>query len=369
MTELAPPEDAPEICRTILSQTLHLRRGENLVVESWSHMLPWANLLVLEARKLGIRTTLLYEDEATYWRSVEESKAADLGRMPDPELGAIAKADGYVFFWGPEDRPRRAALPPEQGQALTAYNGAWYEAATKSRLRGCRIELGRATPAAARFFGVNPVTWQANVLAGSRADMKGIARDAARVASRLRKGKQLRVTHANGTDVSVRLLGRKPTVDDGIVDADDVRTGNNMTTFPGGATYVALDESFIEGKVVANRAICSPRMGCLAGGRWSFEQNRLASYSYEAGGERFAEMYDAAGTGKDKPGFLSVGFNSALREVPELEEFERGTILIGVGSNTSFGGKNRSPFQSYLALAGGHLEVDGKALVADGEIL
>jgi hypothetical protein len=110
-------------------------------------------------------------------------------------------------------------------------------------------------------------------------------------------------------------------------------------------------------------------MGCLAGGRWSFEQNRLASYSYEAGGERFTEAYEAAGPGKDKPGFLSVGLNPRLREAPELEDFERGTILIGVGSNTAFDGKNRSPFQAYLAIAGGHLEVDGKPLVGDGEIL
>lgn len=369
MSEFAPPEDGPEICRNILSQSLHLRRGENLVVESWTHMLPWANLLVLEARKLGIRTTLLYEDEATYWRSVEESKAADLGRMPEPELGAIAKADGYVFFWGPEDRPRRAALPSEQGAALTAYNSSWYQAAAKSHLRGCRIELGRATAAAGRLFGVNPATWQAAVLDGSRVSMKGIARDAARVAGRLRKAKQVRLTHANGTDVSVRLVGRKPTVDDGVVDAEDVRSGNNMTTFPGGAVYVAVDESFIEGRVVANRDVCSTRMGCLAGGRWSFEGHRLASYTFEAGGERFAEVYDAAGPGKDKPGFLSVGFNPSLREIPELEEFERGTVLIGVGSNAAFDGKNRTPFQSYLAVAGGHLEVDGKPLVADGEIL
>ncbi|MCI4333857.1 MAG: hypothetical protein L3K01_09115, partial [Thermoplasmata archaeon] len=99
MPDPSSPADTEEICRTVLTKSLHLRRGENLIIEAWTHMLPWANAMVLEARKLGIRTTLLYEDEATYWRSVEESQAADVGRMPDSELGAIAKADGYVFFW------------------------------------------------------------------------------------------------------------------------------------------------------------------------------------------------------------------------------------------------------------------------------
>ncbi|MCI4331405.1 MAG: aminopeptidase [Thermoplasmata archaeon] len=357
-----------EICRKVLTQTLRLRRGENLIVESWTHMLPWANTFVLEARKLGIRTTMFYEDEATYWRSVEEAKAVDVGRMPDPELGAIAKADGYVYLWGPEDRARLRALPKEQFAALNAFNGRWYEAAEKSHLRGCRLEFGQATATAARHYGVSLSAWQDGLLDASQVDMSSLARDAARLSERLRKGKSLTLTHANGTRLELQLAGRKPVVDDGIVDAADVRSGNNMTTFPGGAVYVALEEKNATGTLIANRT-SNPTKGPMSGGRWTFAENRLSEYTYESGGERFTEAFDAAGPGKDRPGFLSVGLNPRIRGAPGIEDFERGAILVGVGANTAFGGKNKLGFQSWLAIAGAHLEVDGKTVVADGEIL
>jgi leucyl aminopeptidase (aminopeptidase T) len=368
MSELESPPDMAEICRRILTTTLHLRRGENLIIEAWTHMLPWANAMVLEARRIGIRATLFYEDEATYWRSVEECKAADVGRMPAPELGAIAKANGYVFFWGPEDRPRLRALPQEQLGALQSYNSLWYQAAEKAHVRGCRIELGQATKAAAQFFGVSASAWQESLLDASRVDMGVLAKDGARLAARVRKGKRLRVSHANGTELELQLAGRKPVVDDGIVDRQDVRLGNNMTTFPGGAVYVALDEKFASGRLVSNRS-SYPTKGALAGGRWTFVENQLGEYEYDSGGDRFKEAFDAAGPGKDRPGFLSIGLNPRIRVAPGLEDFERGTILFGIGANTAFGGKNRVGFQSWLALAGGHLEVDGTTVVADGEIL
>ena len=358
MSDPGTPQGIEDICQSVLTKTLHLRRGENLIVEAWTHMLPWANAVVLEARRLGIRTTLFYEDEATYWRSVEECKAADVGRMPGPELGAIAKADGYVFFWGPEDRPRLRALPKEQLGALTSYNSLWYQAAEKAHLRGCRMEIAQATAAAARFFGVNASTWQEGLLDASRVDMSSIARDGARLAARLRKGKRLRVSHANGTELELQLGGYAPVVDDGIVDSQDVRSGNNMTTFPGGAVYVALDEKVAAGRVVANRS-SYPSKGTLVGGRWTFSENHLTEYEYESGGERFKEAFDEAGPGKDRPGFLSVGLNPRIRIAPGLEDFERGTIVIGAGANTAFGGKNKVAFQSWLAIGGAHLEVDG----------
>jgi hypothetical protein len=236
---------------------------------------------------------------------------------------------------------------------LLAYNSEWYRAAEKARVRGCRVELGRATTAAARFYGVNDVAWRQQLLDGSLVDAKAIARDAARVAARLARGRTIRITHANGTDLALKLAGRKPVIDDGIVDAEDVRRGNNMTSIPAGAVYVSVDERSAVGQIIANRT-SFPSWAPLKGGRWTMTDNRLAQFEYESGGEQFAEHYEKAATGK---------------EAPVLEDFERGAILFGVGSNSSFGGKNRVPFQAWLGLGGAHVEVDGKPIIADGEIL
>lgn len=357
-----------QIAKQVLTTSLGLKRGESVIVESWTHMLPWARAFVQEARKLGIRPMLLYEDEGTYWNSVENAKPSDIGRMSAPEMAALSKTNGYVFLWGPEDRPRLSSLPSEQNSALLAYNSDWYKAAEKAHLRGCRIELGRATGPAAKFFGVNETMWQHSLIEGSLVDFKTLARDGARLAAKLAKGRALHITHANGTDLELKLAGRKPVLDDGIVDAEDVRTGNNMTSIPGGAVYVAVDEKYAVGRVVANRT-SYPSWGALKGGRWMFQDNRLAKFEYASGGETFAERYEKAAAGKERPGFVSIGLNPRVRDAPGLEDFERATVLFGVGANAAFGGKTKIPFQTWLGLGAAHVDVDGKAVVADGEIL
>jgi leucyl aminopeptidase (aminopeptidase T) len=367
MEPLNPPEMGT-IAKQMLTKTLRLRRGENLLVETWTHMLPWAQAIVLEARKLGLRTLVLYEDEATYWKSVEECKATDLGRASDPELAALAKTDGYIFLWGPEDRPRLNALPPEKVEALQAYNHRWYQVAEKAHLRGCRFELGRATAPAARLYGVPLGSWQQEIIEASLVDPAPMAREGVRLATRLRRGRELRIRHANGTDVTLQLAGRRPTVDDGVVDAADVRDGNNLTTLPAGAVYVALEERTASGRFLANRTSYL-RKGAVTGGRWTFAEGRLTEFEYLSGGEGVQESFEKASPGKDRPGFLSIGMNPKVHRAPGLEDLERGTLLLGVGSNTFYGGKNRSNFQSWLGLAGAHVEVDGKTIVADGEVL
>jgi leucyl aminopeptidase (aminopeptidase T) len=365
----APPTDVLEsIARETLTQTLHLRRGASVVIEAWTHMLPWSNAFVFVARQLGIRPMVLYEDETTYWRSVDAAKASDIGRLPTPEAAAIAKTDGYVFLWGPADRPRLQALPAEQRQALLGYNSGWYELAAKAKLRGCRIEYGRATDAAAVKYGVDGPAWRAELLAASQVDRRAMVREGARVARRLAQGRSITLSHANGTRLALQLARRRPVVDDGVVDAEDVRQGNNLTSIPGGAVYVALDETVAAGTLVANRTSYPPA-GTMTGGRWTFQENHLTEFSYASGEDEFRTAYEAAAPARDRPGILSVGLNPRIRASPGLEELERGAVLVGIGSNTSYGGKTTIPFQSWLVLAGAHLEVDGRALVADGEIL
>ncbi|HEV2428252.1 MAG TPA: hypothetical protein VGV64_00175 [Thermoplasmata archaeon] len=368
MPDAASNPALEQIATQVLTKTLRLRRGQCVLIDAWTHMMPWAQAFVLSARRLGIRPTVLYEDEATYWRSVESARAEDVGAFPEPERAALSKTDGFVFLWGPEDRPRLRALPKKVNQALTGYNGAWYQTAAKAKIRGCRIEFGQATAPAARLHGVDLGSWRNELLEASLVDPLLLQKEAARLAGRLKKGKRLTIHHANGTHLELALVGRAPVVDDGIVAPEDVRTGNNMTSIPAGAVYVAVDERTADGLFVANRT-SFPTSGPTQGGRWTMEGGRLTQFTYGDGLERFQAAYDAAGRAKDRPGFVSIGLNPRLHLCPGLEDFERGTLLFGIGANGSFGGKNPPPFQAWLGLAGAHLDVDGRPLVADGEIL
>ena len=363
-----PADPLTTIAHQTLATTLGLRRGMGVIVESWTHMLPWARAFAVEARRMGIRPMVLYEDEEAYWRSLDRASAKELGQVGAPEWAALEAADGYVFLWGPEDRARLRELPEDVNEKLVSYNDEWYRRARKSHLRACRVEVGRATASSARRFGVDLGAWQAELVRASQVDPKEIRASGQRIAKALQKGRRLTVRHANGTALELRLLGRAPFVDDAIVDDADVRAGRNVCTVPGGAVAVAVDESFGAGRFRANRTSFLPD-GPVVGGVWDFQAGKLSSFRYDSGTPAFEDAYAKAPDAKAKPGFFSVGLNPELRFAPNLEDQEKGVVTLGLGRNQGYGGKNSVDFSSWLVLQGAHVEVDGRAVVADGDIL
>ncbi|MCI4368418.1 MAG: hypothetical protein L3K09_02500, partial [Thermoplasmata archaeon] len=349
-------------------KTLRLRRGDGVIIETWPHTLDWARSFTIEARKLGIRPLVHYEDETAYWAAVEQGQAKEVGKVGAPEWAALGKTTGYVFFWGPEDRARYAELPNETREALTAFNTEWYRRAGAAKVRAVRIEVGRATRSSASSMGVALDAWKEELARGSAVEPATLARSASRLVPRLMTGRTLTISHANGTELTLRLLRRRPVVDDGIVDASDVKAHNAFSTIPAGVVSVAVDEKSADGRFVANKTSYL-FSGPATGGKWNFGGGALTDFSYDTGGERFAEVYEKAPAGKERPAFVSVGLNPYLRAAPRLEDQELGAVTLAIGANADFGGRTKIGFGSWLSISGAHLSVDGKPLVADGIIL
>src|ERR1700691_6521188 len=121
----ASTESATQYARNILVNTLRLRPGENVVIETWSETLPWAKPFVNEARRMGANPMLLYEDEESFWEALRSGESRHTGRVGGHEWAALAKASAYVFFHGPSEWPRADDLPPEQKGGGAADNPEW----------------------------------------------------------------------------------------------------------------------------------------------------------------------------------------------------------------------------------------------------
>src|SRR3979409_1561252 len=74
------------LAKNVIRRTLHIQPKENVIVETWNHGLPIATEIVYQARAAGARPMLLFEDEDTYWRSVNS--------LPEPKLGQGGSAEG-----------------------------------------------------------------------------------------------------------------------------------------------------------------------------------------------------------------------------------------------------------------------------------
>lgn len=367
--DVPSPREADRLARAVLTRRLNLKPNENVTIETYPSALPWASGFVREARRLGARPLVHYEDERSYWTAVEEGRADLIGQPGAHEWAALAKTDVYVYFWGPEDQVRFGHLPDPTVERLIAFNSQWYRTVAKSRARGVRMGIARVTKANARHWGVSFDAWRKEVLAGSLLDPKQFVLDAKKLARAFERGTEVRIHHSNGTDLTLALAGRPSRTALGwVTSATRRRPFGQIASVPDGSVYVAVDESSADGTLVSNRM--SGLFGePVRGGTWKFRSGRLVRQTYSEGGESVRGPYSTGGKGRDRPSMLEVGLDPNIHIAPNLEENERGAVSVGIGGNVGFGGSTRSDFVAHLTVAGAELVIDGKTVARDGQVV
>lgn len=363
-----PTADADRLARAVLRERLGVRPKENVTIEVYPSSVPWAAGFVREARRLGARPLVHYEDEGAYWDAVARGRAHLIGTPGEHEWALLEKTDVYVYFWGPEDLAHADTLSEATWRALTAFNSKWYEVGRKAGVRGARMSIARATDANARFWGVPASRWRREVLAASTRDLGGLRRDVARLRKLLEGSGRLRLRHSNGTDLTLALVGRE--THSGLGDVPpEAKTSRFawMASVPDANVYVTVDESTADGSVVSNRT--NSMYGAPArGGRFEFENGRLVRGGFTSGGGPFVAAFRGGDAGKARPSLVEIGLDPAIRFAPMLEESERGAVTIGIGNNVPYGGKTSSRFASLLTVGGADLFLDDRPIVRNGRL-
>jgi leucyl aminopeptidase (aminopeptidase T) len=361
--------------RNLVKNHLHIKPNENVIVEAWDHTLSMSSAMVDEVRRAGGNAFLAYENDDAWWRAVARKQAKPLGRLSDPEWAAIAAADVYVQFWGPADSARLEKLGEKKVDEWgEGWFDRWYELARSTGLRGGRMATGWVTDTRVRQWGVSKQRWMKALLEACAADPAEVAKSGRRLSRAFLGAKKVRITHPNGSDLQVALAGVPARVYDGYPHPKDTSYSefDMMANFPDGRLRIALDAKTAEGRIVSNRRsydeVWFP-WSSYSGGAFEFSDGKLTSFSFEEGGAKFARTYARGTPGKDRTGSLILGLNPRLRNVPYLEQMERGSVQLTVGNNSYSGGSNLSEFRGSLCLAGSEISLDGTPVVRAGKIL
>jgi leucyl aminopeptidase (aminopeptidase T) len=361
------------LARNLLGNALRLTRGESVLIETWSETLPWAVTMSEEARALGALPLLSVQDEEAYWRGLEEAPATRAGRVGAHTWAALRASDAYVCLYGPMDTVREEALPASALRRLEASNHEMMRLIQKHAIRCIRWDLGRTNPVWARRYGVDLGTWRRELIEASLIDPRRMHREGSRIAERLKRGRELTVSDPNGTDLTLRLAHRRPRVDDGVIDAQDVRDGNVMMVMPAGVTSATVDEGFAEGSFVANSTGVVYALNQevpLAPARWKFDGGRLTGVDHGPGAAPLQRVLRAMRHPKVPVGQISIGLNPLISSIPLCFDQGRGTITLEIGRNAMLGGRTRTPhLVAYADLHGGTLAVDGEPLVERGHLV
>jgi aminopeptidase len=366
------PAEYRSIAEKVVAQSAGVQDGDLVWISGSDEDLPLLEEIAIEVRKRGGDPFVTVASQKLGRRMYDEIPAKYDSRAPELDIKLAGIIDVFITTEYGEGRTFKG-VPAER---IAARQKASAPVAELARKRGVRsVALGNGLyPSAERAeqLGVSRDQLAGLMYGGVDADYDALQATGERVQRVLAGGKELRITHPNGTDLRVGISGRPVTVSDGIISPQDRKKGGaaNSVWLPAGEVFLIPGPGTATGTFVSDEDYIQGER--VEGLRLEFKAGKLTSMSAKSGLEPLQALFDAAGPGKDLVGVIDIGINSGVKPPqgkPVRVWSEAGTVTVVIGNNTWAGGNNQVNFAVSPYTTGGTVTVDGKVLVKDGELL
>ena len=365
----APVIDYAAIAEKVVGTAANVKEGEIVQVAGGPQDLALLEEIVVAVRKRGAYPLFTLDSENIAKKlvaSFPEKYDAQLPKL-DVELNKLvnvrivlpAVRDPSIF--NSLSAERRAKIAKAEAQA---------DPGAIARKRNVRlVELGNGfapSPARAKELGISEPELTKLFWEGINADYASVQAKCDALKATLSAGKELKITHANGTNLTVKLKGNKKMLtSDGVISDADIKAGGPgvQVWIPAGEVYFVPASS--EGKVVDDRLLVEGKV--VDGFTTDIKGGKSTSVSAKAGWDAVKARYDLAGAGKTELSVVDFGCNPAVKTTGKFESFvAAGTVTLFFGGNVWAGGTNKEPYGMNLFLPGMTVTLDGKPLIENG---
>jgi len=364
----AVPTDLQDLARRIVTQSAGVKEGEIVHISGGVRDMELLENIDIEVEKAGGHSLLTVGSERMakkYYAEVPERYD-----NKEPKLGmALAKVVNVAISVDTTETEGLLADVPKA--RIVAGAKAGQPVATeriKNKVRSVEVGNGlyptewRAKQFEMPFDAFAKMFWEGVNIDYTTLQTTGETARAALV------GKELEITHPNGTSLKMTIDSRPAYISDGIISAEDVQKGNLSVFLPAGEAAVipvansgdgkfVIEKNFFEGKEITNLTL-------------NFAGGKLTSMTGEGPG--FAALkanYDAFPQGKDILAFVDIGINSNMKLAPSTKLgnwVSAGMVSVGTGNNTWAGGTANAVGGVDGHLAGATVKIDGRVIVENG---
>lgn len=378
-TPVAPPAkaaatDLEQLAQRLVMQSAAVKEGEIVMITGRTQDAELLENLAVHVRKAGGFPMVDYSSDRLSKRlffdvpEKYDTQADALGvRLADvlDVVISVGNTTSENLFEGAD--PKRMAARGKAGEAVG-------QAFMKNNVR--TIELGNnlyPTPWRAERYGMSEDELARTFWSGANIDYSELQARGEQVKAALAGGNEVHITNPNGTDLKLRVQGRPVLVSDGIISAEDIKTGGAAVSayLPAGEVYTTPVPGTAEGKLVQTRTFYRGKQIddltlTVAGGKVTAMTGSGPGYAgYKA-------EYDAVSDPrKDLFGFVDLGINPNVK-LPAGSRVgtwvPAGAVTVGTGSNAWAGGDNSVAYGMTLFLPGSTVTLDGKPIVESGEL-
>ncbi|HTL31835.1 MAG TPA: aminopeptidase [Kofleriaceae bacterium] len=371
----APVKPPPVVDYTALAEKLvatsaHVKEGEVVAISGGTLDLPLLEDIAIAVRKRGAFPFITIDTDKI--AKAMNTQVPDKYDAQSPKLAlALARVvDVYITIPAVRDPGIAAMLAPDRAARRAKASQAVEDARRARRARVVELDNGLAPSwSRANDLGIAEAELAKIFWDGLNADFTVVEAKCKTLRDTIAAGKQLHITHANGTDITLAVKGRKTYASDGVTSDADLQAGGPAVQvwLPAGDVYTTPAPGTAKGKLVDDRMVFLGKE--ITGVTVEIANGKVTSVSAKSGWDAIKARYDAAGPGKTEVGFVDLGCNPAVRTGGKLETWMgAGMVTIGIGGNAWAGGTNKEPFSLAYQLAGATVSLDGKILVENGQL-
>jgi leucyl aminopeptidase (aminopeptidase T)/ribosomal protein L36 len=212
----------------------------------------------------------------------------------------------------------------------------------------------------ARIVTMPGITMEMLREGGLDADYPRIAKAIKKFGRKFQRAKDIRLTTKWGTEIEASVEGRKWILDDnGLCN----RRGM-ITNLPAGKVFIAPIESSINGRLVID-GVFLPRIK----GEVSMDIKKGVAENIE-GPEEILDLLERSRCGRTICE-IGIGMNPKARVTGNMLEDQKalGTVHVGFGDNTTFGGEVNCDMHNDGMLPEPTLEIDRQTVIEDGTFI
>ncbi|HEX8684347.1 MAG TPA: hypothetical protein VF707_18670 [Ardenticatenaceae bacterium] len=350
-----------EIARRAV-EGLDVRRGELVQVRD-------------HAGRPGVLQEMLFAIESAGATPLPEITPPDYLRelLTEADVGTLSTWDRHRLPWMEEvDRILvlqgvgldPTDLPPE---ALDAWGEAVSRLTMVEEVRRLPYLLvAIPTQEQAQALGVTLAELDQTVLPGLRAPVEELRGEINRVLAAVQGGQTLTIRSGDSHELRLKLGGRQWLADDGYIESDEQVLGSVTSRLPAGTVYTTVVEEETEG------SLWLPEASGATDAVLHFEEGCVVEVKAGAHANDFEELLARHSGDCGRVGYIGIGVNPQLRQPlgdwTLMNEAVHGSLVISLGENRSFGGRNESSLSVDYALPRATLLVDDRLIVEEGQL-
>ncbi len=373
ITDKAKSSETESLAQKIVNQCANIKEGEFVFISGGVRDMELLEDIAVNVAKRGGYPLLTVGSDRLTRKFYTEVPVMYDSRTPELDFKIVSFLDAAIGISYNEDPLLLADIPADRLATLSQASAPVTDLALSRKIRQVSIGNGLyPTEARAKQFGITIKELSDMFWKGMNVDYQVLEATGNSLKKVLEAGNEVHITNPNGTDLKVKITGRKTVVLDGIVSDEDIKEGVLATQvyLPAGEVALAPVPGTAEGKIVVASDFGS---GVEAKDiTLVFQKGKLVSMTAKSGIERIKELYDAFAEGKDDFSSVDIGINPNVSIIPGSKLacwMPAGMITIGIGNNLYAGGENKSTFGYNFHLPGSTLTVDGKVLVDGGTLV